>query len=123
MRVDALVKEFDASAQAMVGGSFHRPFLMLAWPTAEFGPMGLEGAVNLGFRKELEAQPDPAARQALFDQLLARMYDVGKAVNVASQLEIDAVVDPAETRQWISKALRAAGKCTFPRRRPLVDVW
>ena len=117
-----LRKGYGLGAQAMVGGSFHRPFLMLAWPTAEFGPMGLEGAVNLGYRKELEAQADPAARQALFDQLLARMYDVGKAVNVASQLEIDAVIDPAETRQWVIKALRAAGR-RARRDRPLVDVW
>ena len=118
----ALRKGYGLGAQAMVGGSFHRPFLMLAWPTAEFGPMGLEGAVNLGFRKELEAQTDPSARQALFDSLLARMYEVGKAVNVASQLEIDAVIDPAETRQWVTRALRATGK-RAPRGRPLVDVW
>ena len=117
-----LRKGYGLGAQAMVGGSFHRPFLMLAWPTAEFGPMGLEGAVNLGFRKELEAQTDPVARQALFDQLLAKMYQAGKAVNVASQLEVDAVIDPAETRQWITKALRACGKRT-PRSRPMVDVW
>jgi acetyl-CoA carboxylase carboxyltransferase component len=96
--------------------------MTIAWPTAEFGPMGLEGAVQLGFRKELEAETDPTARQALYEKLLARMYTTGKAVNVASQLEIDAVIDPAETRSWLLRALRATG----PRRggrRPYVDVW
>jgi acetyl-CoA carboxylase carboxyltransferase component len=115
-------KGYGLGAQAMAGGSFHRPLLAVAWPTAEFGPMGLEGAVNLGFRKELDAEPDPASRQALFDRLLARMYAQGKAVSVASFLEVDAVIDPAETRAWLLRALKAAG----PRRRAprgWVDVW
>ncbi|MBI4693638.1 MAG: carbamoyl-phosphate synthase large subunit [Gammaproteobacteria bacterium] len=117
-----LRKGYGLGAQAMAGGSFHRPFMTIAWPTAEFGPMGLEGAVQLGFRKELEAETDPTARQALYEKLLARMYTTGKAVNVASQLEIDAVIDPAETRSWLLRALRTTG----PRRggrRPYVDVW
>jgi acetyl-CoA carboxylase carboxyltransferase component len=115
-------KAYGLGAQAMAGGSFHRPLLAVAWPTGEFGPMGLEGAVRLGFRKELEAQIDPTAKQALFDKLLARMYAQGKAVSVASYIEIDAVIDPAETRAWLLRALRAAG----PRRRAqrsYVDVW
>ncbi|MGE3389598.1 MAG: carboxyl transferase domain-containing protein [Gammaproteobacteria bacterium] len=115
-------KGYGLGAQAMAGGSFHRPLLAVAWPTGEFGPMGLEGAVNLGFRKELDAETDPVARQALFDRLLARMYAQGKAVTVASYLEVDAVIDPADTRQWLLRALRAAG----PKRRATrayVDVW
>jgi acetyl-CoA carboxylase carboxyltransferase component/biotin carboxylase len=115
-------KGYGLGAQAMAGGSFHRPLLAVAWPTGEFGPMGLEGAVNLGFRKELEAETDPQAKQALFDKLLARMYAQGKAVAVASFLEVDAVIDPAATRGWLIRALRAAG----PRRRAprtYIDVW
>lgn len=84
--------------------------------------MGLEGAVNLGYRKELEAQTDPAQRQALSAELLAMMYTRGKAVSVASQMEIDAVIDPAETRAWLLRGLRSAGP-RKPRSRPLVDVW
>ncbi len=117
-----LRKGYGLGAQAMAGGSFHRPFFSLAWPTAEFGPMGLEGAVNLGYRKELEAQTDPEKRQALFAELLAMMYTRGKAVSVASQMEIDAVIDPAETRAWLLRGLRSAGP-RKPRSRPLVDVW
>ncbi len=115
-------KGYGLGAQAMAGGSFRRPFLAVSWPTGEFGPMGLEGAVNLGFRKELDAERDPAARQALFDKLLARMYAQGKAVSVASFLEVDAVIDPADTRDWLLRALQASG----PRKRAsrtYVDVW
>ena len=115
-------KGYGLGAQAMAGGSFHQPFSTIAWPTAEMGPMGLEGAVELGFRKELEAAPDAAARDALFNELLGRMYDKGKAVSVATTFEIDAVIDPAETRTWLLTALRAAGPRTRPRR-PVVDVW
>ena len=115
-------KGYGLGAQAMAGGSFHRPLLAVAWPTGEFGPMGLEGAVQLGFRKELEAETNPIAKQALFDKLLARMYAQGKAVSVASYLEVDAVIDPVDTRTWLLRALRTAG----PRRRAqraYVDVW
>jgi len=115
-------KGYGLGAQAMAGGSFHRPLLSVAWPTGEFGPMGLEGAVNLGFRKELEAETDPVARKALFDTLLARMYAQGKATSVASYLEVDAVIDPAETRAWLMRALRAAGPVRRATR-AWVDVW
>ncbi len=117
-----LRKGYGLGAQAMAGGSFHRPFFSIAWPTAEFGPMGLEGAVNLGYRKELEAETDPVQRQALYDQLLAMMYTRGKAVSVAAQMEIDAVIDPAETRQWLTRGVRSAGPRTR-RAQPIVDVW
>ena len=115
-------KGYGLGAQAMAGGSFRRPLLAVAWPTGEFGPMGLEGAVQLGFRKELEAETNPIAKQALFDKLLARMYAQGKAVSVASYLEVDAVIDPVDTRTWLLRALRTAG----PKRRAqraYVDVW
>ena len=106
----------------MCGGSTHQTFFTIAWPTAELGPMGLEGAVELGFRKELAATPDSASRKALFDELVAHMYNKGKGVSVASVFEIDAVIDPVDTRAWLLRGLRAAGK---ERREPrrYVDVW
>jgi len=120
-----LRKGYGLGAQAMAGGDFSAPAMMAAWPTAEFGPMGLEGAVRLGYRKELEAEPDAAARQALFEKLVGRMYEVGKALSVASVVEIDAVIDPAETRAWLLRGLKA---CPVPprpkgKKRPFVDVW
>ena len=115
-------KGYGLGAQAMAGGSFHEPFFAVAWPTAEMGPMGLEGAVVLGFRKELEAAPDAAARKVLYDKLVAGMYAKGKGVSVASTFEIDAVIDPAETRAWLVRGLRAAGRRT-QRRQRYVDVW
>ena len=92
---------------AMCAGGFHAPQFTVAWPTGEFGAMGLEGAVRLGYRKELEAQPDATAREALFEQLLAQEYAKGSALNMAATLEIDAVIDPADTREWLFKGLQA----------------
>ncbi len=117
-----LRKGYGLGAQAMCGGSFHRPFFTISWPTGEFGPMGLEGAVQLGFRKELDAETDPHAKQALYERLLAKMYADGKAVNVASQMEIDAVIDPAETRAWLVRGLKSAGPIRRTAR-SFVDVW
>jgi acetyl/propionyl-CoA carboxylase alpha subunit/acetyl-CoA carboxylase carboxyltransferase component len=118
-------KGYGLGAQAMAAGDFSAPAMTLAWPTAEFGPMGLEGAVRLGYRKELEAEPDPASRQALFEKLVGRMYDAGKALSVASVVEVDAVIDPAETRSWILRGLKACPVPDFAgrKRRPFVDVW
>jgi acetyl-CoA carboxylase carboxyltransferase component len=120
-----LRKSYGLGAMAMAGGSFKAPGFAVSWPTGEFGGMGLEGAVKLGFRKELEAQTDPAERRALYDQLVERMYRHGKAVNTASHFEIDDVIDPAESRHWISRTLRSMPKPP-PRtgkKRPCVDTW
>ena len=120
-----LRKGYGLGAQAMAGGSFKSPFFTVAWPTGEFGGMGLEGAVKLGFRKELEAVEDPQERKALFDEMVARMYEHGKATNHASAFEIDDVIDPAETRRWIVNGLRAVpppGKRTG-KKRPCIDTW
>ncbi|MDH1732102.1 carbamoyl-phosphate synthase large subunit [Pseudomonas chengduensis] len=120
-----LRKGYGLGAQAMAAGSFHSPLFTAAWPSGEFGAMGLEGAVHLGFAKELAAQPDEAARQALFDKLVAKAYDNGKALNMASYLEIDAVIDPADSRAWLLRGLNAAPRS--PRRdgkkRPFIDTW
>ncbi|MEM1113141.1 MAG: carboxyl transferase domain-containing protein [Pseudomonadota bacterium] len=103
-----LRKGYGLGAMAMTGGSFARPSYAASWPTGEFGGMGLEGAVRLGYRKELEAEVDPDAREALFNELVAKMYEVGKATEAASHLEIDAVIDPVDTRELVIRALSAA---------------
>jgi acetyl-CoA carboxylase carboxyltransferase component len=100
-----LRKGYGLGAMAMTAGSFVRPVYAASWPTGEFGGMGLEGAVRLGFRKELEAVTDATEREALFQQLVARMYEIGKASEAASHLEIDAVIDPADTRAVVLRAL------------------
>ncbi len=118
-------KGYGLGAQAMTGGDFSAAAFTIAWPSAEFGPMGLEGATRLGFRKELEAEADPTARQALFEKLVGQMYEAGKAVSVARATEIDAVIDPKDTRAWIVQGLKACGP-PAPRtgkKRPFVDVW
>jgi acetyl-CoA carboxylase carboxyltransferase component len=120
-----LRKGYGLGAQAMAAGSFRAPALIVAWPTGEIGGMGLEGAVRLGFRKELEGEADPAARQALFDRLVAAAYRNGKALNAATQFEIDDVIDPAETRARLVAVFRAAPQ-PRPRegkKRPCVDTW
>jgi len=102
-----LRRGYGLGAQAMAKGGFHEPFFAVAWPTGEFGGMGLEGFVRAGFRKELEAVKDPQKREALYEKLLASLYERGKAINMASYLEIDAVIDPADTRRWIREGLKA----------------
>ena len=116
-----LRKGYGLGAMAMTAGGFHAPLCTIAWPSGEFGAMGLEGAVRLGFKKELEAQPEGAQREALFAQLLAQHVDNGSAMNMAASLEIDAVIDPAQTRAWLSRAL-ASGQ-TRPLRGGMVDTW
>ena len=103
-----LRKSYGLGAQAMMGGSTKAPLACVAWPTGEFGGMGLEGAVQLGYRKELEACVDDAARSALFDELVARLYEHGKALSIAEYFEIDDVIDPADTRRWITALLESA---------------
>jgi acetyl/propionyl-CoA carboxylase alpha subunit/acetyl-CoA carboxylase carboxyltransferase component len=120
-----LRKGYGLGAQAMAGGGFHESFFIVAWPTGELGGMGLEGAVRLGFRKELEAVEDPAEREKLFEQMVALAYEHGKATNMASYLEIDDVIDPADTRRWLVRGLTSLPP-TPPRegkKRPFVDTW
>jgi acetyl-CoA carboxylase carboxyltransferase component len=93
----------------------------VGWPTGEFGAMGLEGAVRLGFKKELEALPEGVERDALFQKLVARSYANGEAMHMAATLEIDAVIDPAETRSWLARGL-ASARVGAPGAR-FVDTW
>ena len=115
-------KGYGLGAQAMTAGGFDAPVFTVAWPSGEFGAMGLEGAVKLGFRKELEAAEPGAARDALYRQLVAQQYENGQAMNMAATLEIDAVIDPAETRHWLLRGLRSAATPTRRSGR-FVDTW
>ncbi|MBV8978474.1 MAG: carbamoyl-phosphate synthase large subunit [Alphaproteobacteria bacterium] len=118
-----LRKGYGLGAQAMAGGSFHAPFFIVSWPTGEFGGMGLEGAVRLGFRKELDAEPTPEAREALFQKKVAESYARGKAINMAAYLEIDDVIDPADTRRWIMRGVKSLPQAAGNARHRLVDTW
>ncbi|MEU7489084.1 carboxyl transferase domain-containing protein [Streptomyces sp. NPDC042319] len=119
-----LRKAYGLGAMAMMGGSTRAPLATAAWPTGELGGMGLEGAVRLGYRKELEAIPDPADRQRAFESRVAELYDHGKAVNAAAALELDAVIDPATSRDWITSALAGYRAEDLPERgRGFVDTW
>ena len=120
-----LRKGYGLGAQAMAGGSFHGNAMTVSWPTGEFGGMGLEGAVRLGYRKELDAIEDPNERAALEAKLIASAYERGSALSMASHVEIDDVIDPAETR---ARILAVVGKSKSWRdregkKRPMVDTW
>ncbi len=118
-----LRKAYGLGAMAMTGGGFHAPLGIAAWPSGEFGAMGLEGAVRLGYRKELEAVEAGAERDALFQRLVDAQYEKGSALNMAATLEIDAVIDPALTRQWITQALEAAGDKSRSEGSMAIDSW
>ncbi|SDT90740.1 acetyl-CoA carboxylase family protein [Halopseudomonas salegens] len=119
-----LRKGYGLGAQAMAAGSFHAPMFTIGWPSSEFGAMGLEGAVRLGYAKELAAIEDPAEQQALFDKLVAELYQRGKGLSMASFLEIDAVIDPLETRDWLLRGLSSAPPESLQAGlRPFVDTW
>ncbi len=100
-----LRKGYGLGAQGMAGGGFHNPLFLVSWPTGEFGGMGLEGAVRLGFRDRLAAIADPAERDAEYQRLVDELYGKGKALSAASLFEIDEVIDPAESRAWIAGAI------------------
>jgi methylmalonyl-CoA decarboxylase subunit alpha len=103
-----LRKAYGLGAQAMAGGSLHEPLLTIGWPSAELGPMGLEGAVRLGFRRELDAIVDQAEREERVRELTEAAHDRAKALNAATVFELDDVIDPAETRRTIASTLAAA---------------
>ncbi|MEZ5557642.1 MAG: carboxyl transferase domain-containing protein [Pseudomonadales bacterium] len=120
-----LRKAYGLGAQAMAGGHMKEPFFTVAWPTAEFGGMGLEGQVKLGFRNELEAIEDPLERKARYDQLVDAAYQRGKALNAGVSFAVDDVIDPADSRHWIARGLDSV--LPMPKRegkkRAHVDTW
>ena len=120
-----LRKAYGLGAQAMAGGGFHAPFFAISWPTGEYGGMGLEGAVKLGFRDVLAAIEDVDERRQAYERMVAEAYARGKAVNTASLFEIDDVIDPADTRRWIMGGLMAMPPkpVRTEKKRPWVDTW
>ena len=117
-----LRKGYGLGAQAMTAGGFDAPVFNVSWPTGEFGGMGLEGAVRLGYRKELEAVPEGPERDALYQKLVAEQYARGAAISMAQTLEIDAVIDPADTRAWLARGLASASAAPGTVH-PFVDAW
>ena len=120
-----LRKAYGLGAQAMASGGFKFPMFTISWPTGEFGGMGLEGAVKLGYRKDLEAINDPEEREQAYQNLVEKMYEAGKGLSMADHFEIDDVIDPQDSRQWVIAALRAAGpgEERASKKRPMIDTW
>jgi acetyl/propionyl-CoA carboxylase alpha subunit/acetyl-CoA carboxylase carboxyltransferase component len=120
-----LRKSYGLGALAMTGGSYPASVFAVAWPTGEFGGMGLEGSVKLGYRNELAAITDPAARKAKFDEMVAAAYEHGKALNQAATYHIDEVIDPADTRRWIIAGLRSVppAKTRTEKKLRWIDAW
>jgi acetyl-CoA carboxylase carboxyltransferase component len=121
-----LRKGYGLGAQAMAGGGFKVPLFTVAWPTSEFGAMGLEGAVRLGMRRELEAITDPDERERAFQATVAGAYERGRGVNMAAYGEIDDVIDPADSRRWIETLFDETGSEWWRhegKRRPYIDAW
>jgi acetyl-CoA carboxylase carboxyltransferase component len=121
-----LRKGYGLGAQAMAGGGFKAPLFTVAWPTSEFGAMGLEGAVRLGMRRELEGIEDPQERERVFQATVAAAYERGRGLNMASYGEIDDVIDPADSRRWIATLFSEDAEQWWQRpgkARPFVDAW
>jgi acetyl-CoA carboxylase carboxyltransferase component len=120
-----LRKAYGLGAQAMAAGSLHEPLLTVGWPTAELGAMGLEGAVKLGLRRELDAIDDEVERAERLEQLVAHAHEHAKALNAATLFELDDVIDPAETRALIARTFQAGPRRDWRSEHPrrFVDTW
>jgi acetyl-CoA carboxylase carboxyltransferase component len=119
-----LRRGYGLGAMAMARGGFHESFFTAAWPTGEFGAMGIEGAIKAGFKKELAAVDDEKEREKLYEQLVGELYKRGKALNIASYAEIDSVIDPADTRKWIMQGIQSVPAEKFAERcRSFIDPW
>ncbi|HEV2975652.1 MAG TPA: carboxyl transferase domain-containing protein [Solirubrobacteraceae bacterium] len=121
-----LRKGYGLGAQAMAGGGFKAPLFTIGWPTSEFGGMGLEGAVRLGMRRELDAIEDADERERLFEAMVAAAYERGRGLNMAAYGEIDDVIDPADSRRWIAMLFDERAEQWWQRAgkaRPYVDAW
>jgi acetyl-CoA carboxylase carboxyltransferase component len=121
-----LRKGYGLGAQAMAAGGFKAPLFTVGWPTSEFGGMGLEGAVRLGMKRELEAIADPKERERVFEATVAAAYEHGQGVNMAAYGEIDDVIDPADSRRWIATLFdERAGQWRRRdgKKRPNIDAW
>jgi len=119
-----LRKAYGLGAIAMAGGSYKTPYFAVSWPTGEFGGMGLEGSVKLGYRKELAAIEDPEERLQAYEERVARAYERGKAVNNANMFSIDDTIDPADSRWWVTSVMNSVRRTPRSgKKRPFVDAW
>lgn len=120
-----LRRGYGLGVMAMAKGGFHESVFTVAWPSGEFGAMGLEGAVKAGYKRELESIADPKEREKMFNQMVEMAYVMGKATNMAAYVEIDAVIDPADTREWIMKGLDSVpdGRMKGGSPSSFVDTW
>ena len=120
-----LRKAYGLGAQAMAGGDLKEPFFTVAWPTAEFGGMGLEGQVKLGFRNELAAIEDPEERRARYEELVAAAYERGSALTAGASFAVDDVIDPADSRRWIARTLDSVPPppARNGKKRRNIDTW
>ena len=120
-----LRKAYGLGQSAMAGGNYRAPYFYVSWPTGEFAPMGIEGQVKLGYRAELAAIEDPEARRKFFDDMVAKAYEAGKALNRSTNFMLDDVIDPAETRAWVVNMLAAIrpGPARTGKKRPMIDAW
>jgi acetyl-CoA carboxylase carboxyltransferase component len=120
-----LRKAYGLGAMSVAGGSLHEPFFTVAWPTAEFGAMGLEGAVLLAMKKQLEALPTAEERQAMIKSMVNALREEGKAIAAASHLEFDDVIDPAQTREVIARGARSVPSppSRTGKKRSFIDTW
>src|SRR5262249_23897099 len=119
-----LRKGYGLGAQAMAGGSFKAPQFTVGFPTSEFGGMGLEGAVKLGMRRELEAIADPAEREQAFDAAVRAAYEHGRGLNMAAYGEIDDVIDPHDAHRWVATLFTGTDwRARTAKQRPHIDAW
>jgi len=119
-----LRRGYGLGAMAMARGGFHESFFTAAWPTGEFGAMGIEGAIKAGFKKELAAVDDEKEREKLYEQLVGELYKRGKALNIAAYVEIDSVIDPADTRKWIMQGIKSVPSDQHRKpRHSFIDPW
>ncbi|MDH4146027.1 MAG: biotin/lipoyl-binding protein [Acidimicrobiia bacterium] len=120
-----LRKAYGLGCIAVSGGSFRAPLFTVAWPTGEFGGMGLEGAVKLGFRDVLASIQDPAERLAAYEKMVASAYQKGKALRYATGFAIDDTIDPADSRYWLSNLMASIRPAPRPegKKRPFIDAW
>jgi acetyl-CoA carboxylase carboxyltransferase component len=120
-----LRKAYGLGAIAMAGGSYKTPLLTVSWPTGEYGGMGLEGSIKLGYRAELAAIDDPEERKKTYEDMVARAYERGKALNYASLFSVDDTIDPADSRHWVANLLKSVRRHNLRdgKKRPSIDAW
>ena len=118
-------KSYGLGVQAMCGASSMVPFFTVAWPTAEFAGMNIEGSVKLGYRQDLAAIENPEERKVEYDKRVAASYERARAVNSAVYFGIDDVIDPADTRAWIVRGLKSLPPAVprTEKKRPYIDTW